>query len=85
MREGKVPAGRNVLVHKAGWAQENNCPSIVNSSEGREDAHRHRWVCGGSPQRLEVLLTRFTSRGSERAERSETEEGRRVDGWCIDT
>ena len=36
MQERRVPAGRNVLVRKTGWAQEHNCPSIVNSSEGRE-------------------------------------------------
>lgn len=37
--------------------------------------------CVGSPTASGgAFLTRFTSRGSERAERSETEEGTRVDG-----
>lgn len=34
---------------------------------------------------MEVLLIRFTSQGSEKVERSETEESRRVNGWCIET
>ena len=79
MQERKVTAGRNGLVQKTGWDQEHNCPSIVSSSEvEREDAHKHRWVCGLSPQHVEALLMGFPSRGPEQVERSETEEGRRV-------
>ena len=51
-----------------------------------EDAHKHRWMCGLSPQCVAVLLIRFTSRGSEKVESSETEERRQVNGgWCIET